>query len=175
MPGRPPTRVIWALLLLVAGDCRNRGTRFLLRDIASGLLRLRGKHPETKEERQKFYEKSGAHPLSCADACCEAKDHGTAELLSTLAQKQWQNGATERNRNRFRPPTHPTKQRAIRQSVSPLGMGAAGEFVQGNSGKQLNGGRRPQLALSVQAGSRVKQWRTRQDKMIRCLPRSNRN
>ena len=57
--------------------------------------------PKLKKKGKKIYEKSGAHPLSCADAC-EAKDLGAAELLSTLAQKQWQNGATERNRNRFR-------------------------------------------------------------------------
>ena len=30
-------------------DCRNRGTRFLLRDFARGLSRRRGKHPQQQE------------------------------------------------------------------------------------------------------------------------------
>ena len=40
------------------------------------------------------------------------------------------------------PPTQQTENNKT-ESVSPLGSGAAGEFVQGISGKQLNGRRRP--------------------------------
>ena len=64
---------------------------------------------------------------------------------------------TERHRKKlgtFSTTHPPNKQRTRRQIPSPpLGIGAAGESVQGISGKQLNGRRRPQLALPVQAGS----------------------
>ena len=64
-------------------DCRNRGTRFLLRDFASGLSRRRGKHSEKLQENKKSIIPSRdttlekpVHTYLCAVATQARDPHG---------------------------------------------------------------------------------------------------
>ena len=130
-------------------DCRNRGTRFLLRDFARGLSSRRGKHPEQQGKQEKHKPLRGKSVHACF----------ILRLISTGSARPIQREApatADRHRKKFGAfsTTHPpNKQRTRRQVRLPSGIGAAGESMQGISGKQLNGRRRPQLALPVQAGS----------------------
>ena len=131
-------------------DCRNRGTRFLLRDFARGLSRRRGKHPEQQGKQEKHKPRRGKLVHACSYA--SSHQHRIREAYSARGSSNSRSTQEEIWSVFDHPPTQQTENNKA-ESVSPLGNGAAGEFVQWISGKQLNGRRRPQLALPVQAGS----------------------
>ena len=96
-------------------DCRNRGTRFLLRDFARGLSSRRGKHPEQQGKQEKHKPLRGKSVHACF----------MLRLISTGSARPIQREApatTDRHRKKlgsFSTTHPPNKQRTIRQSPSP--------------------------------------------------------
>ena len=73
-------------------DCRNRGTRFLLRDFARGLSSRRGKHPEQQGKQEKHKPLRGKSVHACSYASSHQHRDPRGLFSARLQQQQIDTG-----------------------------------------------------------------------------------